>query len=93
MALAFPLLVGAADRAPADAQRVELFEAMQAGQIVVRLIPKDVKQANVLIENKTKRPLTIELPDAFAGVPVNAQLGGRGGMGGGGLGGMGGGGM
>ena len=78
----------AADKAPVDVKKVGLFEAMQAGQVDVKLIPKDVRQANVLIENKTKQPLHIQLPDAFAGVPVLAQ-----GMGGMGMGGMGGGGM
>ncbi|MCY2993902.1 MAG: hypothetical protein NTY19_39410 [Planctomycetota bacterium] len=75
-----------------DAEQVELFAAMKAGDVVVKLIPKNVKEANVLIENKLDKPLHIKLPDAFAGVPVLAQ---RGGMGGGGMGGggMGGGGM
>ncbi len=81
----------AGDKAPA-AKRVELFEAIKAGDIAVKLIPKDAKEANVLIENKTKQPLEIKLPEAFAGVPVLAQIGGMGGMGGMGGGGMGGGG-
>ena len=34
--------------------------------------------------NRTRRPLTLRLPDAFAGIPVLAQMGGMGGMGGGG---------
>ena len=32
-----------------------------------------------LIENKTTKPLTVKMPDAFAGVPVLAQVGGGGG--------------
>ena len=73
---------------------VELFAAMESGEIDVKLIPKNSKQATVLIENKGDQPLRIKLPDAFAGVPVLAQMGmgGMGGMGGGmGMGGMGGG--
>lgn len=78
------------------AETVEMFQAMQDGRIDVKLIPKDSKQSNVLIENKTDKPLSVQLPDAFAGVPLLAQIGGRGGgrrgagnFGGGGLGGSG----
>jgi len=92
-----PSFVKAAEKAPKNAKQVELFAAMKAGDIAVKLIPKNVKEANVLIENKTKQPLTIKLPEAFAGVPASvlAQMGGMmggmgGGMGGGGMGGMGG---
>jgi hypothetical protein len=79
-------------RAPEGGQQVDLFEAVKAGDIVVKVIPKDVKEANILIENKTKQPLTIKLPEAFAGVPVLAQPGMMGGGMGGNVGGGGGGG-
>ena len=74
--------------APADnIEAVDLFEAMNAGQVAVRFIPSDAAKANVLIENKTDHVLHVELPDAFAAVPVLAQLGpdpaGNGGGGGG----------
>lgn len=80
-----------AERAPEPVpDTVEMFKAMEDGQIDVKLIPKDSRQCRVLIENKTDKPLTVKLPEAFAGVPVMAQLGG-GGFGGG-IGGIGGGG-
>ena len=66
---------------PATPEAVEMFSAIDQGQIEVKLIPKDSTLCNVLVENKTDKPLTVKLPDAFAGVPVLAQLGG--GMGGG----------
>lgn len=79
------------------AVQVELFEGMAAGTIEVSFIPADSRSANVIIKNKTDKPLTIKLPDAFAGVPVLAQfdggMGGDMGMGGGGGLGGGGGGM
>lgn len=85
----------AADRKTATAQRetVEMFAAIEAGEIEVLLVPKDAKQATVVITNKSKKPLSIKLPEAFAGVPVLAQFGGGGGFGGqgGGFGGQGGG--
>jgi hypothetical protein len=80
----------------ANDETVEMFDAMEAGQIDVKFIPKDSTQARVIIKNKSKKPLNVRLPKAFAGVPVLAQMGGGGqGMGGGmgGMGGMGGGGM
>ena len=96
----------AADRISAKPTKIDklnslgLFSAMQAGQIEVQFIPKNSKQATILVRNNTKKPLTIQLPAVFAGVPVLHQFGGggmmgggMGGMGGGGMGGMGGGGM
>ena len=78
--------------APANvAEALGLFDAIEKGSIVVKYVPKDAKQANLIVQNKTKKPLKIQMPAAFAGVPVLAQFGGGGGMGGGG-GGMGGGG-
>lgn len=54
-------------------QEVELFAAIESGDIEVRLVPKDSKQATVVVTNKTPRPLSVRLPLAFAGVPVLAQ--------------------
>jgi hypothetical protein len=103
------LLIAAEGRTPksggsdANQETVEMFSAMEKGQIAVKLIPKDSTQCRILIENKTDKPLTVKLPETFAGVPVLAQRGGGGGRtggtstGGGGSqsmgGGMGGGGM
>jgi len=60
----------------ASPQAVEMFQAMRAGQIEVKFIPKDAREASVLIKNKTDKPLTVRLPDAFAATPVLAQLDG-----------------
>ncbi len=77
------------------AKSVELFAGMEKGLLEVKAIPKDSKQGNLLIENKTDKPLTVQMPDAFVGVQVLKQMGGMGGggMGGGGMGGGGGGGQ
>lgn len=72
---------------------VDMFTAIENGTIEVRFIPKDATQATVLFENKSDKPLSIQLPEVFASVPVLAQGfggglgGGGGGLGGGGLGG------
>jgi len=75
-----PTKIGQYDPA---AETVEMFAAIEKGDIAVKLIPKDSTQSQVLIENKTDRPLNVKLPEAFAGVPVLAQ-GGFGGQGAGG---------
>jgi hypothetical protein len=83
----------AAGKSKPQAENVELFKAIAEGQISVRLIPKDSTECRVMIENKTKKPLTVKLPDSFAGVPVLAQGaidGGRGNRNRGGTGGGGG---
>ncbi len=108
-ALLTTLLIGAAAAAPRRSKApkageynpahatVEMFEAIKAGQVEVQLIVKDSTQANVLLTNKTDKPLNVKLPEAFAGVPILAQFGGGGlgggGFGGGGQGGFGGGGL
>ncbi len=72
-------------------EMVEMFSAMESGDIEVRLIPKDATQSTVFVENKSDRALAVKMPEAFAGVPVLAQFGGGFGGGGGGRGGGGGG--
>ena len=76
----------AADKPAAerDVDAVDLFDAIDAEDVEVKLIPRDATQARMLITNKTKKPLTVRLPEAFAGVPVLAQRAGGGGVGGGG---------
>ncbi len=79
-------LLAADPSAPAP-QSVELFAAMQSGEIEAKIIPKNDREARVFLKNNTKRPLTVRLPDAFASVPVLAQAAGGKGRGGGAAGG------
>jgi hypothetical protein len=62
----------------------DLFEAEERQLVSVRYIPNDAKSAQIIVTNRTRQPLTLRLPAAFAGIPVLAQMGGMGGMGGGG---------
>jgi hypothetical protein len=65
------------------AATVDMFAAIEKGDISVKLIPKDSTESQVLIKNETDKPLNVKLPDAFAGVPVLGQnLAGAGGAGG-----------
>ena len=69
---------------------VQLFDGMEKGQLETKLIQKNSKTGNLLVENLTDETITVEMPDAFVGVHVLNQ-GFGGGGGGGGLGGGGGG--
>ena len=62
----------------------DLFEAEAQQLVSLRYIPNNAKSAQIIVTNRTRRPLTLRLPAAFAGIPVLAQMGGMGGMGGGG---------
>jgi len=80
------------------AKQIGLFQGIKEGSLVAKLILKNSRQGNVLIENKTDQPLTVKLPDAVVGVQVLKQGGmgmgmGAGGGGGGQQGGGGGGGQ
>jgi len=61
----------------------DLFEAEERQLVSLKYIPNDAKSAQIIVTNRTRRPLTLRLPASFAGVPVLAQMGGMGGMGGG----------
>jgi len=65
-------------------QTAELFAAEADGLVALKYIPNDSRSAQVIITNKTSKPLSLRLPAAFAGVPVLAQMGMGMGMGGGG---------
>ena len=75
---------GTSAAAPSASGVPDLFEAEERQLVSLRYIPNDAKSAQIIVTNRTKRPLTLRLPVAFAGIPVLAQMGGMGGMGGGG---------
>lgn len=69
-----------------SAERVELFQGIDNGQLATKFVPKDSSGGFILVTNRTSEPLTVELPDAFVAVQVLKQVGG--GLGGGGPGGQ-----
>lgn len=70
-----------------EAEAIDLFAAIEAGQIEVKLTVRNGEKARIVTENKTKKPLTIKVPEAMAMVPILAQNqgGGGGGNNGGGI--------
>jgi len=53
---------------------LDLFDAIASEKIDAKLVLKDETAGRLVVTNKTAQPLTIQLPEAFAGVPVLAQL-------------------
>ncbi|MGA2622092.1 MAG: hypothetical protein ABSF26_31250 [Thermoguttaceae bacterium] len=84
LAAALAAAIGTAADRPAklapdpDAQTVDMFQGMKNGDLAVKFIPKDSREARLSIENKTQKPLNVKLPESFAGVPVLAQAAGQG---------------
>lgn len=73
------------------APAVDLFAAMEQKLVDVKVIAKDSTECNIVIRNKSDRPVSIRMPETFAGVPVLPQFaGGLGGLGAEGYGGRGG---
>jgi hypothetical protein len=70
---------------PPDEPAVELFAGLDAGKVEAIVIPRDSKRVTLQLKNLSDQPLTIRLPEAFAAVPVQAQLFGGGGNNGGGF--------
>lgn len=63
---------------------IDLFAGIQTGDLQVKMICKDSEEATLQIQNNTKQPISVKMPDAFVGVPVLAQNNNGGGGGGGG---------
>ncbi len=72
--------------AQAPGAPVDIFDAVDAGQVDAKFVALNSHEAKLIITNNTDQPVKLKLPAAFAGVPVAAQFGG-GGVGGGGRGG------
>ncbi len=68
---AAPMTARAGD--PMKERAVELFAAMDAGEIEAEVIAPSPRQVFLRVNNKTNDMLKIELPKAFAAVPVLAQ--------------------
>ncbi len=74
-----------------NAPVVELFKGMEEEKLSTKLLQKNSKTGNLLIENLTKETITVQMPESFVGVHVLNQGGLGGGLGGGQQGGGGGG--
>ena len=52
-----------------------MFAAMGRGELAVRLLPEKEQQARLELENRTGRPLTVQVPQAFGGRFILAAVG------------------
>ncbi len=57
----------------AEPEVVDLFAAAATGQIQARLIVRDANHCRLEVQNCGDTPLSVQLPEAFAGTPVLAQ--------------------
>lgn len=79
-AVCVPAILPAADsikgagKVNSQHETVEIFTAIESGQIEAQVIPKDSTQVCLLVKNKSGKPLNVKLPAALAGVPVLAQF-------------------
>ena len=77
-----------------EAVHIDLFDGIDNEELGVKMVAMNAQGGNLLIENKTDQPLTVDMPESLVGMHVLAQFGGGGGgFGGGGAGGGGGGGQ
>jgi hypothetical protein len=58
-----------------EADRVELFEALDGGLLNVEMKPRHERGGSLFVENLTDRSLTVELPAVLVGVQVLPQVG------------------
>lgn len=70
-----------------ESDAIDVFQAIDDGLVEVKFVARSATKGRVVMTNKTDKPVEIQFPEAFAGVPVLRQFGGGGGFGGGGLGG------
>ena len=64
-----------------SAETVELFKGMEEGVLETKVIALGPFGGNLLISNKTDKPLTIDMPQSFVTVHVLKQFGQQGGGG------------
>ena len=76
----------------AEVAAIDLFDAIDQDLVDAKFVARSAAKGRLVLTNKTKEPVRVLIPEAFAGVPTLSQFGGGGGGGGGGLGGGGGGG-
>lgn len=63
------------DTLPPGTEAVEMFAAMDRGDLAVRLMPEKDQQARLELENRTDRPLTVQVPATFGGRSILAGVG------------------
>jgi len=59
---------------PAGNGGLNLFEARDQGQLAMRFVPASEKNGTLTLNNRTRAPLAIRIPDTLGAVPVLAQF-------------------
>ena len=69
------VLAGSPIIAEDGVQEQLVFDAVRAGDVEVRVVPRDAHQVTVLVHNTTSRAVRIRLPGVLAAVPVLPEPG------------------
>jgi len=69
------VLAGSPVTAQDVVQEQLIFDAVRAGDVEVRVVPRDAHQVTVLVHNTTSRAVRIRLPGVLAAVPVLPEPG------------------
>ena len=69
------VLAGSPITAQDGVQEQLVFDAVRAGDVEVRVVPRDAHQVTVLVHNTTSRAVRIRLPGVLAAVPVLPEPG------------------
>ncbi len=67
--------IGSQQALAEEEKGIDLFKAVEQGDVTVKFIALNAKQANVLIKNESDEPLQLKLPQGIAAVPVLGQFG------------------
>ena len=73
--MSFDAIAAAPNGDKANVESVELFQGIKDGKIDAKIVFKNRKSAVVSVENKTKQPLNVIMPEVAGAVPVLAQMG------------------
>lgn len=55
-------------------EEVDLFQAIEDGQIEAGVIQRNMKEGRLFIENKTDKPLNVRIPETFGTRPIASQM-------------------
>lgn len=66
--------VSSSNTAGSEQAAVDLFTAVDAGQVAVQVFARDARGCRVLVTNQSGQPLRLKWPASVAAVPVLAQL-------------------
>ena len=56
------------------AEKIDLFDGMKSSRLDAHLVPRNSLRGFFFIENKSKQPLSVQIPKSFVGIQVSKQF-------------------